>query len=116
MLVPQGRQAFFLSQNGNSLWWAGPGGWPAGTRPQRHDSVPDLNWLAPNFWAEGWEPGVDPQNFLAKVIAGSGGLHVEPIMFARNASCSEPANYNEPAILPGWQEMGATASSSTAAR
>lgn len=66
----------------------------------------DFNWLAPNFWTEGWEPGVDPQNFLAKVNASSGGLHVEPIMFARNASCSEPANYNEPAILPGWQEMG----------
>jgi hypothetical protein len=68
--------------------------------------VLDPNWLDPNFWTEGWEAGVDPQNFQAKVNASSGRLHLELIMFARNASCSEPDSFNSPALLPGWQEMG----------
>jgi hypothetical protein len=33
-------------------------------------------------------------------------LHLELIMFARNASCAQPEDYNGPALLPGWQEMG----------
>jgi hypothetical protein len=69
------------------------------------DLILDSDWLDPNFWTEGWEPGVDPQNFLAKVNAGSGRLHLELIMFGRNASCAEPASYNDSALLPGWQEM-----------
>jgi hypothetical protein len=70
------------------------------------DLILDSNWLDPNFWTEGWEPGVDPQNFQAKVNASSGRLHLELVMFARNASCSQPDSYNGPALLPGWQEVG----------
>ena len=70
------------------------------------DLILDSNWLDPNFWTEGWEPGVDPQNFQAKVNASSGRLHLELVMFARNASCSQPDSYDSPALLPGWQEMG----------
>jgi hypothetical protein len=70
------------------------------------DLILDFNRLDPNFWTQGWEPGVDPQNFLAKVNASSGRLHLEPIMFGRNASCSQPGSFNSPALLPGWQEMG----------
>ena len=70
------------------------------------DLILDSNWLDPNFWTEGWEPGVDPQNFQAKVNASSGRLHLELVMFARNASCSQPDSYDGPALLPGWQEMG----------
>ena len=68
--------------------------------------VVNSDWLDPNFWTEGWEPGVDPQNFRAKVNASSGRLHLELIMFGRNASCSQPDSFNSPALLPGWQEMG----------
>jgi hypothetical protein len=70
------------------------------------DLILDFDRLDPNFWTEGWEPGVDPQNFLAKVNSSSGRLHLESIMFGRNASCSQPDSYNDPALLPGWQEMG----------
>jgi hypothetical protein len=70
------------------------------------DIVLDSDRLAPNFWSEGWEPGVDPQNILAKVNANRGHLHLELVMFARDASCSEPENFNDPALLPGWQETG----------
>ena len=60
----------------------------------------------PNFWTDGWQPGVDPQVFLRKVNAGNGRLHLEAIMFGRNASCGEPDDYGDPALMPGWQEMG----------
>ena len=70
------------------------------------DLVLDSDRLDPNFWIEGWEPGVDPQNFLAKVNANRRLLHLELVMFARNASCGEPENFNDPVLLPGWQEMG----------
>jgi hypothetical protein len=70
------------------------------------DLILDFNRLDPNFWTQGWEPGVDPQNFLAKVNASSGRLHLEPIMFGRNASCSQQGSFNSPTLLPGWQEMG----------
>jgi hypothetical protein len=46
-----------------------------------------------NFWAEGWEQGVDPQAFLRKVNAGNGRLHLESIMFGRDASCGQPGNF-----------------------
>ncbi|HYL27028.1 MAG TPA: hypothetical protein VEW74_04280, partial [Candidatus Nitrosotalea sp.] len=69
------------------------------------DLVLDAGWLDPNFWTEGWQPGVNPQDFLAKVNASDGKLHLEVIMFGRDASCSEPESYNNPALLPGWQEM-----------
>ncbi|MGB8907752.1 MAG: hypothetical protein WCC84_03280 [Candidatus Cybelea sp.] len=69
------------------------------------DIILDADWLDPNFWTEGWEPGVNPQDFLAKVNASNGELHLEVIMFGRDASCSEPEQYNTAALLPGWQEM-----------
>jgi hypothetical protein len=69
------------------------------------DLILDADWLDPNFWTEGWQPGVNPQDFQAKVNASSGKLHLEAIMFARDASCSEPEQYNTAALLPGWQEM-----------
>ncbi len=68
--------------------------------------VVDNDWLDPNFWSDGWRPGVDPQNFQAKVNDFGGRLHLELIMFGRNASCSEPDSYDSPALLPGWQETG----------
>jgi hypothetical protein len=60
----------------------------------------------PNFWTDGWQPGVDPQAFLRKVNAGNGRLHLEAITFGRNASCGEPDDYGDPALMPGWQETG----------
>ncbi|MBV8531587.1 MAG: hypothetical protein JO104_09740 [Candidatus Eremiobacteraeota bacterium] len=69
------------------------------------DLTLDAGWLDPNFWTQGWQPGVNPQDFQAKVNASSGNLHLELIMFGRDASYSEPENYNNPALLPGWQEM-----------
>ncbi len=68
--------------------------------------VLDSDWLDPNFWTEGWEPGVNPQDYQAKVDADSGRIHLELIMFARNASCAQPDSFDGPALLPGWQEMG----------
>ena len=65
----------------------------------------DAEWLDPDFWTDGWQPGVNPQDFQAKVNASNGSVHLELIMFGRHAGCSEPENYNNPALLPGWQEM-----------
>jgi hypothetical protein len=70
----------------------------------------------PNFWTDGWQPGVDPQVFLRKVNAGNGRLHLEAIMFGRNASCGEPDDYGDPALMRAGRRWGATASSSTAVR
>jgi hypothetical protein len=69
------------------------------------DIIIDADWLDPNFWTEGWLPGVNPRDFQAKVSVSNSYLHLELIMFGRDASCSEPASYNDPALLPGWQEM-----------
>ena len=47
--------------------------------------VLDSDWLDPNFWTEGWEPGVNPQRLSGEGDADSGRMHLELIMFARNA-------------------------------
>jgi hypothetical protein len=59
----------------------------------------------PGFWTDGWEPGVDPQVIRGKLDNSGGALHLENIMYARNARCSQPELYDSAPALPGWQEM-----------
>ena len=55
------------------------------------DLLLDSDWLYTVIpWTEGWEPGVNPQDYQAKVDADSGRIHLKLIMFARNASCAQP--------------------------
>lgn len=83
-----------------------------------NDSPPDgdLNFdiqvdevaLPPDFWTAGWETshGVTGDNFRAKLDHGLGRLHCETIMYGRTAECGDDDHFNDPPLLPGWQESG----------
>jgi len=59
----------------------------------------------PGFWTEGWEPGVDPNDIKDKLDDQDNHLHVELVMFGRAAKCSQPDHFDDPPLVPGWQEM-----------
>ncbi|MFN8475243.1 MAG: choice-of-anchor D domain-containing protein [Anaerolineae bacterium] len=83
-----------------------------------NDSPPDgdLNFdlqvdeasLPADFWSDGWETshGVTGDNFRAKLDHGLGRLHCESIMYGRTAECGDDDHFNDPPLLPGWQEGG----------
>jgi hypothetical protein len=63
------------------------------------------DFTQPNFWTQGWVQGVDPQVILDKLNAANSKVHCETIMFGRDASCAQTDRYDDPAVLPGWQEI-----------
>jgi hypothetical protein len=69
----------------------------------------DVNQL-PQDWPIGWQTnhGVNQSNFEAKMSSDdpSWRLHCETIMYGGTAECGNDAHFNDPPLLPGWQQMG----------
>ena len=59
----------------------------------------------PGFWTDGWVSSVDPQDIKGKLDGQDNHLHAELVMFGRAARCSEPDQFDNPPLVPGWQEM-----------
>jgi hypothetical protein len=63
------------------------------------------DFIQPNVWSQGWERWVDPNVIAAKLDLNNNSLHLEVVMFGRAARCSEPERFDDPPLVPGWQEM-----------
>lgn len=67
-----------------------------------------------NFWTDGWESGRNPNDIRNKLdnvdndATDHNGifnfLDLELVMFARTAEDGDIQHYNDPPLLPGWQE------------
>jgi len=67
------------------------------------------NLLPPDFWfIDGWQTGhkVTPEGFEAKLDYHHHILHCETIMYGGAARCEDDTHYNDPPLLPGWQQRG----------
>jgi hypothetical protein len=59
----------------------------------------------PGFWTDGWEPNIDPDAVRGLLNDQDNQLHLELVMFGRAAKCSQPDQFEDPPLVPGWQEM-----------
>jgi hypothetical protein len=62
------------------------------------------NSWEPGLWTDGWEPCVDPQDINNRLDDQDNFLHLEMVMFGRSAKCDQPDLFDNPPLVPGWQE------------